>query len=190
MKSPLFLIVTNRGVFKAGWIVPYLPESQSGFEPCHTDRPPQIHWIRELALVKARQHLSEQLSDMAGAFAATASGGSKPLQLGSSPSETHWRIEAERRTVADLAEHIRGVLLAEKPERWALAVPADMHGELLERLSETCRDHLVRVIPKNLGEAPAAVLLKHVWNDSAASAEPTGARDSLDIPAPSAAKRV
>jgi hypothetical protein len=161
MKTPLFAIVTNRGVFKAGWIVPFEPDAQARFEPCHTHRPPQIHWVRELAFVTPHQHLTEQLSDMAGAFAATATSGGKPHHLGSSPSETHWRIELDRRSVQELAENISRVLEAEKPERWILSAPADLHTQLVNSLPEICRSHLQRVIPKNLADVAPRVLLEH-----------------------------
>jgi hypothetical protein len=161
MKTPLFAVVTNRGTFKAGWIVPFKAETQTAFEPCHTERPPQIHWVRELSFVHPRQHLEEMVSDMAGAFAATASGGGKPVQLGSSPSETHWRIEADRRVVSDLVEEISRVLHEQKPARWILSVPADLHSELVKSLPETCRDNLQRVIPKNLADVPIQGLLDH-----------------------------
>jgi hypothetical protein len=161
MKTPLFIIVTNRGALKAGWIVPLAAEAQRRFEPCHTQRPPQVHWVRELAFVHPRQHLSEQLSDMAGAFAATASSGGKPSQLGSSPSETHWRIEADRRAVGELAQEIYRVLLDEKPARWMLSAPSDLHGDLVESLPDTCREHLLGVVTKNLADVPLQTLLEH-----------------------------
>lgn len=161
MKTPLFAIVTNRGAFKAGWIVPFEPDAQARFEPCHTHRPPQIHWVRELAFVRPHQHLTEQLSDMAGAFAPTATSGGKPHHLESSPSETHWRLEADRRLLAELSDHITRVLEEEKPERWILSAPADLHTQLVESLPEMCRNHLQRVIAKNLADVTPSVLLEH-----------------------------
>lgn len=161
MKTPIFAIVTNRGAFKAGWIVSREADAAVLYEPCHAQRPPQIRWVEELAMVGARQHLREQVSDMAGAFAATSSSGGKPAHLGSSPSETHWRIEADRRIASDLAMHINRVLEEQKPERWVLSAPADLQGELLGRLPAVCRSHLLAVIPKNLAESPIDVVVEH-----------------------------
>jgi hypothetical protein len=161
MKTPIFAVVTSRGGIKAGWVVPVGLEGVARYEPCHAERPSQIHWIENLAFVLPHQHLSEQLSDMAGAYAATASGGGKPSLLGASPSETHWRMEADRRTVRDLADHIHRVLQNQKPERWVLAAPADLHRSLVEEMPRACREHLVRVVAANLYDATPEVLLRH-----------------------------
>jgi hypothetical protein len=161
MKTPFFAIVTSRGGLKAGWIVPVHPEGSARYEPCHTERPSQIHWIENFAFVLPHQHLSEQLSDMAGAYAATATSGGKPSLLGASPSETHWRIEADRRTVRDLAAHIHRMLQNQKPERWVLSAPADLHRALVEELPKVCRDHLIKVVAANLYDATPEDLLGH-----------------------------
>jgi hypothetical protein len=174
--NPQFIVVTDRGGFRAGWIEPdpMEPLLKAGAEgalsmpppgrmPVH--RPARIRWVAELDFVHPRQHLVEQVTDLSGAYSAAASsagaGGGAPRRSGSSPSDVHWRLEADRRAVADLVQATEEVLSREKPESWILSAPADIHTELEESLAAGFRQHLIGVIPKNLVHAERASLLEH-----------------------------
>jgi hypothetical protein len=155
--QPLLIILTDRGALRAAWIRPYLP-----------NRPPQFEWIRDLAFVRPRQHFVEQVTDLAGTYSAAESSGTKgapggaaPRRAPSAPSEIHWKIEADRRALSDLAHEITEVLHREKPETWALAVPADLHRQLLEQIPSGLRERLSLVLTKNLVRTEPAHLLQH-----------------------------
>lgn len=173
---PQFIVVTDRGAFRAGWIEPdplepllktkaegglHMPPS--GRMP--VPRPARVRWVAELDFVRPRQHFVEQVTDLSGAYSAAASssgaGGGAPLRSGSSPSDVHWKLAADRRAVEDLARATEEVLLREKPESWVLSAPADIHAELEENLVAGFRQHLLGVIPKNLVHADGASLLEH-----------------------------
>ena len=79
----------------------------------------------------------------------------------SSSSDVHWRLEADRRAVEDLARAIEEVLAREKPEAWTLSAPADIHTILEEAIARPFKEHLLGVIPKNLVRADSASLLEH-----------------------------
>jgi hypothetical protein len=63
MHIPHFIVVSDRGVFRAGWI-----ESLAVSQGQHRTK---IRWIEELAFVSPREHLVEQVTDMSGAFRGT-----------------------------------------------------------------------------------------------------------------------
>jgi len=186
LKPPHFIIVTDRGALRAGWIqnapAPG-PAPGNLHQPAGLRRAPAIRWVEELSFVQPRQHLVERLSDMAGAYSAAASPGGyaaagasaasgPPRRMGSSPSETHWRLEADRHAVEDLAQAAAAVLAREKPESWSLSAPADLHHALVEALPETCRGRLARVLLKNLVDAPVRDIAGHFLADA-----PTGETD-------------
>lgn len=180
LKPPHFIVVTDRGALRAGWIqnAPLHAGPANQHQPAGLRRAPMVHWVEELSFVHPRQHLVEQLSDMAGAYSAAASSGasrsasgsasgsgSPPRMLGSSPSETHWRIEADRHAVEDLAQAAASVLVREKPEAWSLSAPADIHHALVNALPRVFRERLARVLPKNLVDVPAREIVRHFFSD-------------------------
>lgn len=176
LKPPHFIVVTDRGALRAGWIQnsPLHAGPANLHQPAELKRAPTVHWVEELSFVHPRQHLVEQLSDMAGAYSAAASSGASssgsasggpPRRLGSSPSETHWRIEADRHAVEDLAQAAASVLAREKPEAWSLSAPADIHHALVDALPQVFRERLARVLPKNLADMPAGEIVGHFFAD-------------------------
>lgn len=162
LKPPHFIVVTDRGALRAGWIqnAPLHRGPANLHQPAELKRAPTVHWVEELSFVHPRQHLVEQLSDMAGAYSSAASSGASasggpPRMMGSSPSETHWRIEADRHAVEDLAQAAASVLAREKPEAWSLSAPVDIHHALVDALPQVFRERLARVLPKNLADMPS-----------------------------------
>jgi hypothetical protein len=113
--------------------------------------------------VHPRQHFVEQVTDLSGTYAAAASSGmgGAPRRMQSSSSDVHWKLEADRRAVHDIARAIEDVLAKEKPECWTLAAPADLHKTLEEAIAPRYRAQLLGVIPKNLVHADQATLLEH-----------------------------
>ena len=171
---PHFIVVTDRGALRAGWIEPNpmdplvkagagggLKTPPPGRMPVH--RPASIRWVASLDFVHPRQHFVEQVTDLSGNYSATASSGmgGAPRRMQSSSSDVHWRLEADRRAVEDLARAIEEVLSREKPEAWTLSAPADIHTTLEEAIGRPYREHLLRVIPKNLVHADRNSLLEH-----------------------------
>ena len=170
-KNPHFIIVTDRGALRAGWLqpapLPRLPAS-SFKRPANLQHHASIKWVEELAFVHPRQHIVEQVSDMAGAYSAAESSGATGGQLRrmpSSASEVHWKIEADRLAVEDLSEAAARVLVQEKPESWSLSAPADIHLALVEALPAQCRQRLERVIPKNLARSSIESIIEHFQAD-------------------------
>lgn len=161
---PHFIIVTDRGALRAGWIKApieaQLP-SNNFKRPAGLVHAPAIHWVEDLAFVHPRQHLIEQISDMAGAYSAAESSGGRPRRGPSSYSEIHWRIAADRQAVQDLAHSAAAVLFREKPESWSLAAPADIHLALVEALPPVCRQRLEQVLPKNLARCTNNNIARH-----------------------------
>jgi hypothetical protein len=171
---PHFIVVTDRGALRAGWIEPdpLEPLLKAGTEGglrtpppgrMPVDRPARIRWVASLDFVHPRQHFVEQVTDLSGNYSAAASSGigGAPRRMQSSSSDVHWRLEADRRAVADLAKAIEEVLLREKPEAWTLSAPVDIHTKLQESIARPYREHLLGVIPKNLVHADSASLLEH-----------------------------
>ena len=171
---PHFIVVTDRGALRAGWLEPdplepllkagaggSLQTPPAGRMP--VPRPARIRWVAALDFVHPRQHFVEQVTDLSGNYSAAASSGigGAPRRMQSSSSDVHWRLEADRRAVEDLARAIEEVLLREKPEAWTLSAPADIHTKLEEAIAQPCREHLLGVIPKNLVRADTASLLDH-----------------------------
>lgn len=180
---PLFLVLTDRGAIRAGWLEPAPLETPS--EPslgpllkAETEgslhrpppgrmpvpRPARFRSVAALDFVHPRQHFVEQVTDLSGTYSAAASSGmgGAPRRMPSSPSDTHWKLEADRRAVADLAQAIHEVIQREKPESWVLMAPADIHAALTEQLPQSCRNHLLGVVPKNLVRAEQDSLLEQV----------------------------
>lgn len=165
---PHFIIVTDRGAFRAGWLEPAPSPQQRASSlkrPANLRHAASVRWVEELAFVLPRQHLVEQVSDMAGAYSAMESSGGQPRRMPSSASEVHWRIEADRRVVADLADAISRVLEREKPESWSLSAPADIHLALLEAVPAVYRQRLQTVLPKNLAKADLENIVAHFQAD-------------------------
>jgi hypothetical protein len=183
---PHFIIVTSRGAFRAGWIEPdpLEPLLEAGVKGALESPPPgrmpvarpaKVRWVAALDFVHPRQHLVEQVTDLSGNYSAAASSGigGSPRRMQSSSSDVHWRLEADRRAVADLAQAIETVLSREKPGAWTLSAPADLHATLTEAISPAHRESLLGVIPKNLVRATSASLLQHfVHHPSQAQAAP------------------
>lgn len=174
LKPPHFIVVTDRGALRAGWIQSApapVPAPGNLHQPAGLKRAPSVRWVEEISFVHPRQHLVEQLSDMAGAYSAAASSGASaasgpPRRMGSSPSETHWRLEADRHAVEDLARAAAAVLAREKPESWSLSAPTDIHRAIVQALPEACRERLARVLPKNLADAPVPDIVGHFLADA------------------------
>lgn len=152
MKRPQFIIMTDRGTLKAAWLSTVL-----------ANRPPRMEVVEELAFVHPHQHLVEQVTDMAGAYSAAESSGAGLRRMPSAPSEVHWKIEADRRAVDDLASAITRILEREKPEGWSLSAPTDIHGALVEAIPAVYRERLVQVIPKDLVAADPTSVVEHFW---------------------------
>jgi hypothetical protein len=164
MTRPHFIILTDRATLKAGWIADPDTTHTPQFMRDFSARPPKIAWTDQLSFVKARQHVVEQQSDMAGAFAPTGgsgAAGSRPTQLGGSPPDKHLNVTATREAVELIASTIHKILMQQKPELWSLSAPTDIHKKLVQALPEVCRAHLHRVIPKNLSECPEETVLDH-----------------------------
>lgn len=161
---PQFIVVTDRGALRAGWIEPprqpQLPGS-SLKRPAGLLHAPSIRWVEDLAFVHPRQHLIEQISDMAGAYSAAESSGGQPRRTPSSYSEIHWRIAADRQAIEDLAHATAAVLFRERPELWSLSAPADIHRALVSALPPLCREKLTRVLPSNLARCTIENIVKH-----------------------------
>jgi hypothetical protein len=148
MHLPHFIVVTDRGVFRAGWIE-HITQSTRPLLPPNQKRL-GVRWVEELAFILPRQHLVEQVTDMSGAFAPTDSTGSTLHHRQSSAAEVHWKIEADRCAIENLSHAITSVLFREKPEAWSLAAPVDIHLALKAALPQICTDRLVQLLPKNL----------------------------------------
>ena len=164
MNRPQFIILTDRATLKAGWINDAGTTQNPQFMRDFAARPPKITWTDQLSFVKARQHVVEQQSDMAGAFAPTGGSGatgSRPTQLGGSPPDRHLNVTATREAIELIASTIHKILLQQKPELWSLSAPTDIHKKLVQALPEVCRAHLHRVIPKNLSECPEETVVDH-----------------------------
>jgi hypothetical protein len=171
---PHFIVVTDRGALRAGWIEPdplgllFKDGAEGGLMGpppgrMPVPRPARIRWVASLDFVHPRQHFVEQVTDLSGNYSAVASSGigGAPRRMQASASDVHWKLEADRRAVEDLARAIEEVLLREKPEAWSLSAPADIHGMLEEAVAPHYREHLLGVIPKNLVRADSASLLEH-----------------------------
>ena len=175
---PHFIVVTDRGALRAGWIEPDplglllkagaeggLMGPPPGRMP--VPRPARIRWVASLDFVHPRQHFVEQVTDLSGNYSAVASSGigGAPRRMQASASDVHWKLEADRRAVEDLARAIEEVLLREKPEAWSLSAPVDIHHALVDALPQIFRERLARVLPKNLADMPAREIVGHFLAD-------------------------
>lgn len=171
---PHFIVVTARGALRAGWIEPSPLEAMISGKPDRTStvhfpgrmpvhRPARIRWVASLDFVRPRQHFVEQVTDLSGNYAAAASSGAggSPRRMQSSSSDVHWKLEADRLAVANLARAVEDVLSREKPLGWTLSAPTDIHKKLVDTIGPDFRTHLFRVIPKDLVDADTISLLEH-----------------------------
>ena len=162
MHLPHFIVVCDRGFFRAGWIEPLLQPTRPRLLPSQ----PRLHvrWVEQLSFVLPRQHLVEQVTDLSGAFAPTNSSGSSLRHMQSSPADLHWKIAADKRAVENLCGAITAVLLREKPESWSLAAPADIHHSIEAGLPQVCRSRLLQLLSVDLAEASAESIIQHFTN--------------------------
>ena len=149
MYTPIY-IVADRGNLKV-WRA----------EPGDGGRPRHLALVRSISLLEAHQKASDKYTDGAGGFPAQTGGGSRQSMQGNSAGERHYEIEAGRRTVRELARHVREILAAEKPLAWSMAAPAEILGPVLTELPEEARAHLLEQVPRDLVKIPADKLLSH-----------------------------
>lgn len=169
MKIPQFIIITDRASLKAGWIS---PASTPPNLKAPTNDSPHLEIIEEHLFPIPHQRLVDQMSDMAGAYSTmetSATGGShgngtpnaQPRRGPSSPSEVHWRIEADRRALENLAGAISSILSREKPEHWSLSAPQDIHKQLVAIIPKIYLDRLAHLLPKNLAHSDDSNIIAH-----------------------------
>jgi Protein required for attachment to host cells len=149
MKSQFFIVLDRAHIraYRAEFVRP--------------ERPPRLHMVHDISLEEAHLGPQEIYTDEPGSFPVTYAGGSQQGWHQNSRAERHVEIEETRREVTHLAEHIETLLREEKPGRWSLSAPADIHEALIERLDPAIRAFLVEVLPRDLVKIPADQLLEH-----------------------------
>src|SRR5262245_37943902 len=126
MNTPPFVVVADRGNFKAFAI-----------EPTQVHGPaPRL--LESIEFTDARQDFSDRFSDQAGGFPNAGTQGK-----GNSHAERlSLETELDLRLFRQISEHLNKLLEDKNPKRWGFAAPAEINGALLERVDSKWKERL------------------------------------------------
>ena len=130
---PTILIATDRGR-----LIAYRCEEN--------DRP---RVVANVEFEEGNRKLSELVTDQAGAFPMTGSVGTGSAER--LPLEN----ELEVRCIRKIADAVRSINGKEKPVRWGLAAPSEIHGAILEHLASEDLATLSLHVKRNLVNSPS-----------------------------------
>lgn len=137
MMIPSLLIVTDRGGLRA-----YKVDK-------NPTRAPSLHLIDSYSAQDAHGRYEDKVTDRAGRFQGSNASG---RHIGGSDEHGTIDIENDKRACKHVAARINELVKQEAPENWALAVPSQIKGLLL--------DHIDAEAIKHLGETVHADLLR------------------------------
>jgi hypothetical protein len=144
MKSEL-LIVADRAHMKV-----YTVEQPGG-------RDPMPHLVEDFTVDEVHDRYADLYTDQAGSFPNAGT-----LGQGNSIAERMTlESEHEMRYFRKLASRLEQIVRARQPERWLFAAPSEINGAILDGVPNECRKTLVKNLPKDLVNQPAAGLLAH-----------------------------
>lgn len=131
---PSILIATDRGR-----LIAYRCEEN--------DRP---RVVANTEFEEGNRKLSELVTDSAGAFPVTGSVGTAAAER--LPLEA----ELEARCIRKIAEAIHAINAKEKPVRWGLAAPSEIHAAIVEHLANEDALTLSLHVKRNLVNSPSS----------------------------------
>lgn len=144
MKIPSLIIVADRGHLQA-------------YAIDRSARAPTPRLIDSKDFSEGLQKLSEQVTDKAGGFPNTGSGG----YANAAAERMTLTAELEMRSFRHAAERIASLLREHRPDAWAFAAPSEINRAILDGLHPTLRDRLAQNLPLDLINVPADELLGH-----------------------------
>ncbi len=147
--SPSLVIVTDRGRFLA-----YSIDRSS-----HTPVP---RLIESMDFVEGHMRLGEQVTDRAGSFPVTGSGG----QANSAAERMTLVSELEMRSFRRVVERICAVLHEHRPESWAFAAPSEINGAILDGLPPAMKNRMDVNVKKDLVRVPPTELMSHLPDEN------------------------
>ena len=144
MKIPSLLIVADRGQLLA-------------YAIDRSTRMPSLRLIDSTEFAEGHQRLSEQVTDKAGAFPVTGSGG----QANAAAERMTLVAELDTRTLRRVADRITALLKEHCVESWDFAAPAEINRAILNSLQPSLRERLAQNLPLDLTHVPSKELLGH-----------------------------
>jgi hypothetical protein len=121
--------------------------------------------IESYESIEARLKLSDKLSDAAGRYRQDSGKNGKAAGFG----EAHnIALEAEKRLIRQIAADITEIVLREKCDKWSLAAPRNINGQILDHLETHVKAKLGRNVPSNLTKTGKTELLTYFTSPAAA----------------------
>jgi len=121
--------------------------------------------IESYESIEARLKLSDKLSDAAGRYRQDSGKNGKAAGFG----EAHnIALESEKRLIRQIAADISEIVLREKCEKWCLAAPRNINGQILDHLDAHLKAKLDKNVPSNLTKTGKTELLNYFANPAAA----------------------
>lgn len=144
MASTPLMVVADRGILKA-------------FEVRQTNHGPSPQLIAETNLRSAREHYRDKLTDQAGAFPSTGSGGNANA-IAERPS---MEIEEDARLFRSIAQQIEALIRQHQPLSWSFAAPAEINPHILEQIPSDLRKILIENVKRDLTKTRVADFSNH-----------------------------
>lgn len=142
--KPKLVIVTDLGLLKA-YRLETTPQGTPHLEP-----------LEELVLEPAHHRLSEQVTDFAGRHAAPVA-----RNWGAPMGDDHnLKMETRRRLIRTLAGHIQRLIERNGENGCCLAVPREIHRQLLDELLKPVLARIQRSVPQDLTKATKKELIE------------------------------
>jgi hypothetical protein len=144
--APL-IVVADRGALKA-------------YEVRQTNRGLSPRLLAETNLKSAHEHYRDKLTDQAGAFPATGSGGHANAIAEKSSMES----EEDARLFKSLGQQIEQLIRQHQPTTWSFAAPAEINPRILEQIPADLLQMLTENVKRDLTKIPVAELTEHFRN--------------------------
>lgn len=144
MKKPSLIIVADRG-------------SLFAYEVDRKTRKPFPRLLQSVFFAEAHQRLSDQVTDRAGSFPVTGSGGT----TNAAAERMTLVAELDTRTIRRVADEMSTILQRQRPEAWAFATPSEINGAILDHLPPAWRETLVENVTSDLIKVRPDALLDH-----------------------------
>jgi hypothetical protein len=113
-----------------------------------TDQDSALHHHSTTTFQEGNKKLSEMVTDQAGAFPNTGSRGT------STAEQLPLEAEMEARCFRKIADEIDELLAAQPATPWGLCAPSEIHGAIVNHLSDPARQRLTLQVHRDLVNSP------------------------------------
>ena len=147
MANAHLIIIADRGVLKT-------------YEVRQTKHGPSPRMIVEMNLKSARELYRDKVTDQAGSFPSTGSGG----HANAIAEKSSMEAEEDARLFKSLGHQIEELIRQHQPINWSFAAPAEINPHILERVPADLQKIMVENVKRDLTKIPVAELPEHFRN--------------------------